>query len=1177
MNGNLLLPFYNNWTFLRTELNTTMGELERQKTRFVPVELPHDWLIYDTKNLYRDGCGWYRKEFDLETGEIDDLGMDLTARKVKRTDGIETVSARIGRGERLILRFDGVYMDSTVYVNGKKIGDWKYGYSTFDMDITSAVVSGKNQITVQVRHQSPNSRWYSGAGIYRKVYLKICPVAYLPMDGTYIHTEAVDGGYALKAVTEVAGKVDSDIGCVYRLYQGETLVRDFGFRAVCEGKSVLDEVVEDPALWDVDEPNCYRLAVELCREGRRIVIDRQDITVGFRTLTFTTDKGLFLNGRHLVIHGVCEHHDLGCLGATFRYPAMKRKIKILKKMGVNAIRTSHNMPAPGLMELGDKMGMLILSEGFDMWERRKTDYDYARFFDKWVEKDVASWVRRDRNHPCLLMWSIGNEIVDTHIDEHGQDITKRLRDAVRVHDPLENAPVSIGSNYMFWSNAQKCADILKTAGYNYGEACYEEHHREHPDWVMYGSETASLVQSRGIYHFPYEQSVLSDEDEQCSALGNSCTSWGAKSWEKVITDHRDAEYVWGQFLWSGFDYIGEPTPYHTKNSYFGQIDTAGFPKDSFYVYQAEWTDGKKAPMVHVFPYWDFNPGQLIDVRVCSNAPVVELFVNGVSQGRREIDHANGTALVPTWKVPYEPGCITAVAYDENGAEVARETRSSFGDSKKIVLEADKPTMLADTRALRFITVSTVDENGNPVENAADYVQVDIEGPGRVLGMDNGDSTDYDRYKTNVRKLFAGKLLIVVGSTAQTGEIIVKVTGRNLEPAEIRLTSVEVPADELKKTWLEDCIEMGERELPERIPVRKVELRAQESLQLTPEHPSVLVGATFFPADTTDRQLEWKAVTAYGVEVNFATVEAGTDADGRAYAKITARGDGQFYVRCMVKKESRAIVISQLECSAQGFGLANIDPYSFVSAALYTDSTGEIGNGNEKGIATARGKESSVTYENLDFGDYGSNELTIPVFALDGQRYTFDLWLGKPGAEGSRMLTQLVYEKPSIWNVYQEETFRLPERIRGLATITLVAREKVHIKGFTFARQKKAFENIGADEFSAIYGDSFTREPGVIRRIGNNVTIAIENMDFGNLGTTKVTLCGRTPHEVNAVHILFTNEAGVTVRRMVEFQGTGSEQCTEQTFHIDRIVGKGKIELVFLPGSEFDLKSVQFGR
>ena len=208
----------------------------------------------------------------------------------------------------------------------------------------------------------------------------------------------------------------------------------------------------------------------------------------------------------------------------------------------------------------------------------------------------------------------------------------------------------------------------------------------------------------------------------------------------------------------------------------------------------------------------------------------------------------------------------------------------------------------------------------------------------------------------------------------------------------------------------------------------------------------------------------------------------------------------------------------------------------------------------------------MTYENLDFGDYGSNELTIPVFALDGQRYTFDLWLGKPGAEGSRMLTQLVYEKPSIWNVYQEETFRLPERIRGLATITLVAREKVHIKGF-----------IGADEISAIYGDSFTREPGVIRRIGNNVTIAIENMDFGNLGTTKVTLCGRTPHEVNAVHILFTNEAGVTVRRMVEFQGTGSEQCTEQTFRIDRIVGKGKIELVFLPGSEFDLKSVQFGR
>ena len=299
------------------------------------------------------------------------------------------------------------------------------------------------------------------------------------------------------------------------------------------------------------------------------------------------------------------------------------------------------------------------------------------------------------------------------------------------------------------------------AGYNYGEKYYEEHHAEHPDWMMYGSETSSVVQSRGIYHFPLRQAVLSDEDEQCSSLGNSTTSWGAKSWQKCITDDRDPEYIWGQFIWTGFDYIGEPTPYHTKNSYFGQIDTAGFPKDSYYVFQAEWTDVKKAPMVHLFPYWDFNPGQMIDVQACTNAPSVELFVNGKSCGKQYIDHVHGLKLVPDWQVAYEPGTITAVAYDEYGAEIARDSHTSFGDSRRIVLSTDQNKMTADCEDMCFVEVSVLDEQGNPVENAADYVKAEISGPGRILGMDNGDSTDYDAYKTTVRKLFSGKLFYEV--------------------------------------------------------------------------------------------------------------------------------------------------------------------------------------------------------------------------------------------------------------------------------------------------------------------------------------------------------------------------------------------------------------------------------
>ncbi len=1173
MNGNVM-PFYNNWSFLRTDLHTTMGEVEMQKTRFTPVELPHDWLIYDAENLYKDGCGWYRKEFELVTGEIDDLSGEVGTGVVKteKTD-MEKVYARVGRGEKVILRFDGVYMDSTVYVNGAKIGDWKYGYSTFDMDITSALTAGKNQVTVQVRFQSPNSRWYSGAGIYRKVWVKVCPAAYLPMDGTYVTTKQCDGGFLLEAETEVEGRT-AGMGCRYRLWKDEELVQDFGWCEVSEDKTAVSAVVSNPLLWDVEAPQCYKLSVELGREGREDVYDSQEITVGFRTIEITTDKGLFLNGRRVKIHGVCEHHDLGCLGAAFHAPAMERKIKMLQKMGVNAIRTSHNMPAPELMDMADRMGVLILSEGFDMWERTKTDYDYGRFFKEWCERDVRSWVRRDRNHPSLLLWSIGNEIYDTHADEHGQEITRRLMKAVREHDPKSNALITIGSNYMPWENARKCADIVKVAGYNYGEKCYEEQHAEHPDWMMYGSETASVVQSRGIYHFPLKQAILCDEDEQCSCLGNSNTSWGAKSWQKCITDDRDPEYIWGQFIWTGYDYIGEPTPYHTKNSYFGQIDTAGFPKDSYYVFQAEWTDGKKAPMVHLFPYWDFNPGQIIDVQACTNAPCVELFVNGESRGKQYIDHVHGLELTPVWQVAYEPGTITAVAYDEEGREVARDSHTSFGDSKKLVLSADKTQLTADCEDMCFVEISTQDENGNPVENAADYVKAELSGPGRILGMDNGDSTDFDNYKTTVRKLFSGKLLVVVGATGEAGEITLRVTGRGLESAELRLTSVEAE-EAYQKNFLEKRDGQNQETIPDRIPARKLELCVSESLVFTEAKREAVVEAVLYPADTTDRTLVWKVANIAGVDVNYAKVEGWQDENGRNFAKITALGDGEFYVRCMAKCGDKTVLISHLECKATGLGRAFLNPYEFVSAGLHTSAIGDVGTGNEKGIATARDGVSGVVFENVDFGEYGSDEVTLPIFALNDDAYTIDIWVGKPYEEGSKLIDTVIYQKPSIWNTYQEETFKLSQHVRGVTTIAFLLREKVHVKGFCFKKLQKAYGGICGGEADAVYGDTFTRDGDIVRGIGNNVTIVYENMDFGQDGAEKIVICGRTPLAINTIHIQFTDETGETMNRIVEFAGTGSAEFEEQTFHIEKLYGKGKLELIFLPGCNFDLKSLRF--
>ena len=1153
--------FNDGWSFLKTPFGTEPGEIENRREEFAPVDIPHDWLIYQTRDLYEDGTGWYRKCFSRE-------------------------SLALGEGERAVLRFEGVYMDSTLYVNGQRAGDWKYGYSTFDFDITELLREGENELLMQVRFRSPNSRWYSGAGIYRDVWLKVYPRVYLPLDGLYVTAKPVsdhekDSGrenvpvYRLEVSAQLGGEVTEDTRCRFSLWRGEELAFDLGWQqAVRREKDTyawLERVLEPVQEWDVEDPVCYRLRAQLYRGEEPV--DCQETPVGFRRIYFDREKGLYLNGRHIKLHGVCEHHDLGCLGAAFHREAMKRKLILLRKMGVNALRTSHNMPAKAVMELADEMGILVVSEAFDMWERPKTEYDYGRFFREWAGRDVASWVRRDRNHPSLLMWSIGNEIYDTHADEHGQEITARLLGYVRDHDPRGNAPVTIGSNYMPWEGAQRCADILKVAGYNYGERLYEAHHRAHPDWVIYGSETASVVHSRGVYRFPLSQSVLSDEDEQCSALGNCSTSWGAKNIETCIAQDREAPFCLGQFVWTGFDYIGEPTPYHTKNSYFGQLDTAGFPKDSYYIFQAEWTDPAKAPMVHLFPYWDFNPGQLIDLRACTNGESVELFVNGVSQGLHRIDHAHGTGQVGCWQVPYRPGEVTAVAYDGQGREIARETRRSFGDGVRLSLEAERQTIKGDGEDLAFVTVTVLDREGNPVENAMDYVEITVEGAGRLVGMDNGDSTDYDPYKTNVRKLFNGKLLAVVAAKDRPGQIRVKAASPSLAGAQILLEALPASPRE-GYGFREDLMEHPAHGAEDAVPVRKVEIRSPEGQSLGPEKKSLLLEARVYPENASDGQILWRAVNQNGIPIGFAQVEEISRQGSLHTAKVTALGDGDFLIRCLSGAD-KVRIISQLEFRAAGLGQAGIDPYRFVSAGLFTDTVGNIGNGNEKGIATDREAASAVVYSHLDFGDYGSDEITVPIFALDGKPYEVEFWLGRPGQEGSRLLLQTVYQKPSVWNVYQEETWRLPERIKGDATLAIRMHDKVHIKGFVFKKYEKGLSRIWGAECTEIYGDSYRVEERAVTGIGNNVTIAYDNMDFGSQGVSHITFWGRSPLAGNTVHIHFVREDGTRQTRVVEVPGTA--EYTPLRLALEPLAGKGRIEFVFLPGSSFDLEQFQFER
>ena len=1161
------------WSFLKTPLDTTWEEMKARKKEFRPVDLPHDWLIYNAKDLYENSFGWYKKSFDNELAE----------------------------GERLQIRFDGVYMDSTVYVNGKAVMDWKYGYTTFDADVTDFLKKGKNEIVVLVRHRSPNSRWYSGAGIYRNVWKKVSKKAWLPLDGTYavIRPKGAqtqeNHDFEMNLTTEVAGDL-TGLSVQYELIAEADLDRSlegstdakanarkaanlnapFTWKVKLDakhGKASLSAIVEDPALWDVEMPNVYLLSVKLF-QGKTL-LDTQVYTVGFRSIGYTPEEGLFLNGRRVKVHGVCEHHDLGCLGAAFNEKALERQFKILKDMGVNGIRTSHNPPAPEFMELCDRMGFLVVSEGFDMWERPKTTYDYARFFIDWAGKDVRSWVRRDRNHPALILWSIGNEIYDTHADDHGQEITRRLAGYVHENDPEENGRVTIGSNYMPWEGAQKCADILKMAGYNYGEKLYELHHKEHPDWIIYGSETASVVQSRGIYHFPLSHSILSDEDMQCSALGNSSTSWGADSTEKVIIDDRDAKFTFGMFIWTGFDYIGEPTPYHTKNSYFGQIDTAGFAKDPYYVFQAEWTDYRVKPMVHVFPHWDFNPGQVVDVRACTNAPQVELFVNGRRQGKQIIDHEKGTSLLGNWRVPYEPGVITAIAYDENGKEVARDERRSFTDSRQISLMPDKFEMDADGRDLIFITIETLDEKGHLVENAVDYVTLKIEGPARLLGMDNGDSTDEDDYKSGTRKLFSGKLLAVIGATQESGTIKVTAGGDGLLDGQVLLESV--PAKAKTKAYAEDCLSFKDKVPNTYVPTRKIEILAGEERKLSKKKKSMEIEALIYPENATP-ELLWRVVDASGIELPTAKIEELERSGNRCLVKVTAKGDGEFLVRCMAKEpDGRITVISELEFESKGLGTAFLNPYGFIAGGLYRKSFGDVGNGNEKGVSTARNGESWVLYENVDFGEYGSDEITIPIFALNGDPYEIEVWEGIPEEEDSTLLDTITYQKPSIWNEYQEETWKLSRRLKGVTSIAFLMRDqKIHIKGFSFKKLEKAFGLLYANEATRLYGDEFQVAGDRVEGIGNNVTMEFENMDFGKAGTSSITICGWTPLAVNTIHLRLKPDDGSEVQaRMVEFAGTGKNAYGEQTFTFQKISGKGRLDLIFLPGCQFNLESLRF--
>ncbi len=1125
--------FNDGWQFCLTDIDTERSALSNE--HWYNVELPHDWHIGDTSNLYKTGEGWYKRV--------------LTVTK-------EQLSGRV------LLNFDGVYMDSTLFVNGTEAGSWTYGYSSFEHDITEQLHEGDNELLMRVRYQSPNTRWYAGAGIYRDVTLKLRPTTYIRTNGIYIHSDKGDGdNWHTEIETDICGAA-ADIRMTLSVLDADgDVIASFEQSAQFGGDTESFSNSFDitaPALWDISQPNIYTLAVELYKGEELQQIEYADF--GYRTVEFVPEKGLVLNGRQVKMHGVCMHHDLGALGAAFNEKAMRRQLEIMQRMGVNAIRTSHNMPARQLVEICDDIGLLLDVESFDMWENAKTQFDNHRFFTEHAERDVRSWIERDRNHPSVIMWSIGNEINDTNAP-HGKEITQRLYDYVQKYDPKHNAYATIGSNFMGSENAQKCSDIVKLAGYNYSERMYREHHEKYPDWIIYGSETASAVRSRGIYHFPADAPLLTHEDLQCSSLDNSVVGWGSSAMRSWRLD-RDCDFCGGQFIWTGFDYIGEPTPYSTKNSYFGIVDTAGFPKDIYYFYQSVWTD---EPMIHIVPScWDFNNGDPIDVIIYSNAHTVELFLNGRSHGSHEMKLLTDERMRAEFRVTYEAGELTAKGYDENGAIIAEESLRTPDDPAKIAVSTEKDILSADGRDIAFVEISVCDKSGTPVDNARNRIKVEVSGAGRLVGLDNGDSTDYDSYKGDNRRLFSGKLLAMVQSTLDEGDISVRISSKGLEGAELVLRSRKELDAEGVSVVSENAYPVVQTEYTDEIPVRKI-VPFCDVRELNAGRPSAEITVQLLPANATYSDITWKCVRDTGVEVNFATVEW----DG-LNATVTAIGDGEFIARAFVNNgAAQPQVCADVRFTATGLGAAVTDAYSFISASR-VDSSNVPVNLIEDGAIGGFSGRTIMTYKNIDFGRTGCETLVLHIgtcFDAD-----VEVWADLDDEENRAQLDAVRFDNNGHWCGFAGQTFTVP-RVQGIHDVSVIISAGVIFGGFEFTEINRAFDVNYAGESDSIYGDDYKLSERIVENIGNNVIINYDAFDFGEDGATAITICGYTANPTNAVQLRYTPAGGEQSSVLLEFRNT--EGSSEQRFDIPKLTGVNDISFVFLPGSKFDFSWFRF--
>ena len=756
--------FDNDWRFILAD-TASMSQVDYNDSFWRRLDVPHDWAIEGDfyagnpsgagGGALPGGVGWYRKHFSLD------------------------------KVEKVFIEFDGVYMNSTVYVNGQEVGFRPYGYSSFEYDITPFVHEGDNVVAVRVDNSDqPNSRWYSGCGIYRHVWLTQTSPIHVKHWGVYVHDGKVEVDYENPTSQKVT-------------------VRNTWFDA--NGRPAN---IKKPRKWSCEDPYIYKVRTQLIVAGK--VVDEVETTTGFRDFKFDAQTGFWLNGKNFKLNGVCEHHDFGCLGAALNEDALHRKLTKLKAMGVNSIRSSHNPPAPELLNMCDTMGLIVMDESFDMWRRKKTQNDYARFFDEWHERDLSDLILRDRNHPSVLMWSIGNEVLEQWssaeadtlsleqanlILNAGHDastlakdgelsvqslLTQHLAEIVKRYDTTR--PITAGCNEPAPGNHLFKSGALDIIGFNYHHEWVKDVPKNFPGKPFIFSESVSALQTRGYYMMPSDSVYkapkewwlpYTDPSFKCSAYDNMHASWSStheETWDVV----KHNAFVGGQYIWTGFDYIGEPTPYGfpARSSYFGIIDLAGFPKDTYYMYQSEWTS---KPMLHLFPHWNWVPGDYIDMWCYfSCADEVELFINGQSQGvRKKSNHSYPLSTINYplcteyhvgWRVTFDPGEVKAVSR-KDGQTVCEQTIRTAGAPHHIRLTTDYKG-----KNTTFIMAEVVDKDGNLCPWAEDQMVFISEGDCKILGTDNGCQTSMERFTSPERKAFFGKCLVVVKGT---GSITVK--------------------------------------------------------------------------------------------------------------------------------------------------------------------------------------------------------------------------------------------------------------------------------------------------------------------------------------------------------------------------------------------------------------------